>query len=96
MPILSAEVAHPPYTSKDSGSGGWLGSSQERELELHLSVEDCASIVEVVGILETEAAKLDPTSEIGAMWRDWGDLLVPTVQECCGPLALSSPPANVG
>lgn len=45
---------------------------------LHLSSEDIASVVAIVGCLEDQAGKLGSKSKIAYLWRDWSDLLKPS------------------
>ena len=48
---------------------------------VHLTSEDVASTAAVVAFLEHEAARLPAASTVAGIWRDWADLLRPTLAE---------------
>ena len=49
--------------------------------ESKFSIEDAASITNVLGMLEDEAARLSNTSKVAGVWSDWAELLRPTAVE---------------
>jgi hypothetical protein len=48
---------------------------------MHLTSEDTASIVLVLGVLEQEVLNLGPASMVAGVWTDWADALRPTMVE---------------
>lgn len=80
--MLEHRVADAPYTTKSLRDSGWAGERGGWGTDpMCFSCEDVASIGRMASTLEREAVRLGPVSHIADVWRDWGRLLSPVVDE---------------
>ena len=78
-------MADPPYSTEIQSADGAGRTLERRGSVVHLTPEEVASTATVVACLEREAARLPRSSTVAGIWRDWADLLRPTVAEQTQP-----------